>query len=96
MLYRTKLSLAVSAAFGAGLAGMAPGVAAQTEPQKSLERVEVTGSLLRRIEAENALPVTTISADELIKAGEPMRSRGHEPSHARGREPGQLGFGQPG
>ena len=28
MLYRTKLSLAVSAAFGAGLAGMAPGVAA--------------------------------------------------------------------
>ncbi len=68
MLYRTKLSLAVSAAFGAGLAGMAPGVAAQTEPQK-FERVEVTGSLLRRIEAENALPVTTISVDELIKAG---------------------------
>ena len=73
MLERTKLSLAVSAAIGAGLAGLAPGVGAQTPtaapaPQ-ALERVEVTGSLIRRIEGETALPVVTINMDELAKAG---------------------------
>ena len=72
MLERTKLSLAVSAAIGAGLAGLAPGAWAQAPaaptPQ-SLERVEVTGSLIRRIEGEQGTPVVTISIDELQKAG---------------------------
>ena len=66
MLERTKLSVAVSAAFSAGLAVTAPSVSAQTQ---SLERVEVTGSLIRRIEGETALPVVTISMDDLKKAG---------------------------
>ncbi len=65
---RTKLSLAVSAALSAGLVGFAPGAVGQTTPQ-AMDRVEITGSLLRRIETENALPVTTISSDELVKAG---------------------------
>ena len=55
MFKRTQLSLAVSAALGAGLIGFTPTAIAQT--QQSLDRVEVTGSLIRRIEGETALPV---------------------------------------
>jgi len=43
-------------------------VIAQTGAQ-ALERVEITGSLLKRIEGETSLPVTTLSVDELRKAG---------------------------
>lgn len=65
MLKRTRLSLAVSAAFGAGLVGIAPAVMAQQQ----LDRVEITGSLLRRVDAETALPVTIIRSEDLIKQG---------------------------
>lgn len=72
MWKRTRLSLAIGAAFGAGLTGMAPGAWAQAPapatPQ-SLERVEITGSLLRRIEGETALPVTVLKTEELARAG---------------------------
>ena len=64
MLKRTRLSLAISAAFGAGLVGITPALA-----QQQLDRVEITGSSLRRADAETALPVTIIRADELIKQG---------------------------
>ena len=67
---RTKLCIAVSAAFSANLTGIAPTALAQTTPApQSLERVEVTGSLIRRIQGETALPVVTISTEELQKAG---------------------------
>jgi iron complex outermembrane recepter protein len=69
MLRAKKISLAVSAALGSGLIGMAPNALAQASGTQALERVEITGSLLRRIESENALPVTTLSTDELVKAG---------------------------
>lgn len=36
---------------------------------QSAERIEITGSLIRRIEGESALPVTTLKADDLAKAG---------------------------
>lgn len=68
MLRVKKISLAVSAAIGSGLIGFAPHVAAQTGTQ-ALERVEITGSMLRRIEGETALPVQTISIEELRNAG---------------------------
>jgi len=64
MLKRTRLSLAIGAAFGAGLVGITPALA-----QQQLDRVEITGSSLRRADAETALPVTIIRADELIKQG---------------------------
>lgn len=67
MWKRTRLSLAIGAAFGAGLASLTPTVIAQT-PQ-SLERVEITGSLLRRVEAEGALPITVIRQEELQRQG---------------------------
>ena len=56
----------LAVAFG-GLAALTafPAVA----QQQQLERVEVTGSLIKRVEGESALPVVVISADELQKAG---------------------------
>ena len=70
MLKRTKLSLAVSAALSAGLVGFAPGAFAQAQPSaQKLDRVEVTGSLIKRIEGETSLPVTTLNISDLEKAG---------------------------
>jgi iron complex outermembrane recepter protein len=69
MLRAKKVSLAVSAALSSGLIGLAPNALAQASGTQALERVEITGSLLRRIEGEAALPTTTISREELINAG---------------------------
>lgn len=66
MLKRTRLSIAISAAFGVGLVSITPTVIAQTQ---SLDRVEITGSLLRRTDAETALPVTIIRSEDLIRQG---------------------------
>ena len=41
---------------------------AQSEPQK-VEKIEVTGSSIKRIEGETALPVTVISRQEIEKTG---------------------------
>ncbi|MGZ9075191.1 MAG: TonB-dependent receptor [Burkholderiaceae bacterium] len=67
MLKRTRLSLAISAAFGAGLVTVTPAVLAQTQQQ--LERVEITGSSIRRVDAETALPVTILRVEDLVKQG---------------------------
>ncbi len=65
MLKRTRLSLAIGAAFGASFAGISwPALA-----QQQLDRVEITGSSIRRVDAETALPVTVIQVEELIKQG---------------------------
>ena len=65
MLKRTRLSLAISAAFGAGLVADYSAVLAQQQ----LDRVEITGSSIRRVDAETALPVTVIKVEDLIKQG---------------------------
>lgn len=62
MFTRTKLSKSLLVAFGA-LASTA------VVAQQQLERVEITGSSIRRIEAEGALPVTVIRVEELAKQG---------------------------
>ncbi len=71
MLKRTRLSLAVSAAFGAGLVGFAPQALAQAPlpTAQAMDRVEITGSLIKRSQSETALPVTTVDVEELRKAG---------------------------
>ena len=58
--------LAVCGGLGVSALPMTPALAQQ---QQQLERVEVTGSLIRRIDGETSLPVTIISLDELKKAG---------------------------
>src|SRR5437667_333336 len=59
----TSLSIAVGTAFGFVLAA-SPALA-----QQPVERVEITGSALKRIDAETALPVQIITREEIDKTG---------------------------
>ena len=63
MLRKTKLCTGLMIAFGSGMA-VIPAFA-----QETLERVEVTGSAIKRIDAETAVPVTILKVEELRKAG---------------------------
>ena len=60
-----KLAIAVIAALG--LAAPAPAAWAQQPAAK--ERIEVTGSNIKRVEGETALPVTVITREEIDKSG---------------------------
>ncbi len=51
---------------GLALFALAGGAQAQTEPS---QRIEITGSLIKRVSAEGALPVSTVRADELDARG---------------------------
>jgi iron complex outermembrane receptor protein len=63
MYKKTKLTQALLVAFGGGMmmGVMAPGAKAQ--------RVEITGSSIRQISSESALPVTVLKTEDLAKAG---------------------------
>lgn len=68
------ISRALALAFGgvAGVVLIAPDARAQQQAageSQKLERVEVTGSLIRRIDTEMALPVVNLNVSELQKAG---------------------------
>ena len=58
----------LSPAFGATLVG-ALLHAGSAVAQEQLERVEITGSAIKRIDAETAVPVTVLQADDLRKEG---------------------------
>src|ERR1043165_9272332 len=60
MYQRTKLCTQLLLAFG-----VLPAFAQDASPT---QRVEITGSSIRRIEAEGALPVTVISRDAIEKS----------------------------
>ncbi len=65
MFRRTKVNAGVLAALGAmSMASMQ----AQAQ-QQTLERVEITGSSIRRVDAETALPVTVITKEEIARTG---------------------------
>jgi iron complex outermembrane receptor protein len=57
-----------SGAMAAGL-GLAPAAGAQEVPQAPMQRVEITGSAIKRIDAETAVPVTVIKAEDLKREG---------------------------
>ncbi|MDN3922060.1 TonB-dependent receptor [Roseateles violae] len=61
MFKKTKICTGVLVALG--------GIAAPALAQQQLERVEITGSSVKRIDAETALPVTIINRDAIDKAG---------------------------
>jgi len=61
---RTKLSIAAVLA----ISGLAQ-AQAQDAPAQSLERVEVTGSRIRQVDAESAQPVEKITAAQIQKSG---------------------------
>src|SRR5690349_8678313 len=63
MLKKTRLCTGLMVAFGGGFA-LVPAAA-----QQQLERVEITGSAIKRIDAETAVPVTVLKMDDLRKQG---------------------------
>jgi len=65
MFKKTKVCAGVMLAFGGTLMVGVP----MAQAQQQLERVEVTGSSIRRIASETALPVTVIRVEELSKQG---------------------------
>jgi iron complex outermembrane receptor protein len=60
-------ALAVAAAGAAAFTFSAAAVAQETAAP--VERIEVTGSLIKRIEGETALPVSVVTKDEIQKSG---------------------------
>ena len=61
---------AVSLAVAATIAAASFPTLAQNQPEQSqLERVVVTGSAIKRIDAETAVPVTIVKMDDLKKSG---------------------------
>ena len=70
MFKEKSLARSLRIAFGTSVAGLAlvSASASAQEVQKG-ERVEVTGSSIKRIDGESALPVTVIRRDELDKLG---------------------------
>ncbi|TFW20062.1 TonB-dependent receptor [Massilia arenosa] len=61
----TPLAVAVLAALGT----LAQPATAQTDDGQKVQRVEITGSSIRRVDAETALPVQTIKREDIDKSG---------------------------
>jgi iron complex outermembrane receptor protein len=64
-----KLSYALAHILGAGVAMTVASTPAFAQQAQKIEKIEVTGSNIKRIEGESALPVTVISRDEINKSG---------------------------
>ncbi|HXZ49846.1 MAG TPA: TonB-dependent receptor, partial [Usitatibacter sp.] len=67
-----RLSLALAQALGAGLAmsvATAPALAQTDQTAQTKEKIEVTGTSIKRVEGETALPVTVLSREEIQKTG---------------------------
>ena len=69
MLKKTMLSRSLLLAFS-GTAAMSSGaVFAQDAPVKELQRVEITGSAIKRVESEAALPIQIITRKDIERSG---------------------------
>jgi iron complex outermembrane recepter protein len=64
-----KLSVALLQALGAGVAVSVVATASHAQQAQKIDKIEVTGSNIKRIEGESALPVTVISRDEITRSG---------------------------
>jgi iron complex outermembrane receptor protein len=73
MIKETILSRSVRLAFSSGLAMgiglLAQPAMAQSNDNQVVQRVEITGSAIKRTDAETALPVTVISHDDIARTG---------------------------
>src|SRR5262249_38777426 len=65
------LAISVAQVFGVGFAMtmMSGPASAQQQTAQTRERIEVTGSNIKRIEGETALPVTVINRQDIEKTG---------------------------
>lgn len=64
-----SLRLMFSGGVAVGLGLLTQSVQAQETNDSKLQRVEITGSSIKRLSAQGALPVTLIRTDELLKEG---------------------------
>ncbi|QYF94239.1 TonB-dependent receptor [Massilia sp. PAMC28688] len=68
-----RLNLALRTLFAGGAAlgatFMALPAIAQQETEPAMQRVEITGSSIRRLAAQSALPITSLRADDFAKQG---------------------------
>ena len=69
MLKRTMLSKSLLLAFSGTAAISGGAVYAQQAPVQELQRVEITGSSVRRIDAESALPVLVLRKEDIQRSG---------------------------
>ncbi|MBS0445598.1 MAG: TonB-dependent receptor [Proteobacteria bacterium] len=70
MLKRTRLAKSLLIAFsGTALCSTVALAQDATGSTQELQRVEITGSAIKRIDAESAVPVTVIKMDDLKKSG---------------------------
>ena len=69
MLKKTKRCTGLMVACGGVLLSAGQAAIAQTPPTQSLERVEITGSNIRRTDTETASPVQVITKQDLEQAG---------------------------
>ncbi len=63
-----SIRFVASAAAFASIVWLVPG-AVRAQPAERLERVEITGSAIRRIDAESAVPVTILRMEDLEREG---------------------------
>lgn len=63
---RKKLSVAITAVVGTSVIALG---SAQAQQAQKIEKIEITGSNIKRIEGETALPVTVISRDDIQRSG---------------------------
>ena len=64
MFKKSKITTGVLAVLGGMLAATSAPVFAQTD-----QRIEITGSLIKRLASEAAVPIVTLRAEDLVKAG---------------------------
>ncbi len=68
MFRKSKVSVAAAMLFGG--VGVAVGPVVLAQPSSGLDqRVEITGSAIKRIDAESSLPVQVISREEIARSG---------------------------
>ncbi len=69
MLKKTRVCKALALAFGGGLTGLTLGALPAFAQTAQLDRVEITGSSIKRVESEGALQVQIITRTEIDRLG---------------------------
>lgn len=69
MYKKSKLAKSVRLAAAFGAASMLVATSSVVAQEESLERIAITGSTIKRTDIEGALPVMTLSSDDIVKTG---------------------------